>query len=165
MSLMPGSAYTDLGYYIINKLHHVDDSVGNKTRKAFLYLAAFPLLDAMVSSFTVLPPSLIKHGQFSPPDLAFFFFSYLKDRWSVCACVCGKACECVMYFCLQCQSSPPVLIWRTISMVVDPVGVHAVHSVSLPNGTVHRDILLQLTVILVLKLEQPDECKGKSSMT
>lgn len=42
-------AYTDLGYYIINKLHHVDESVGRKTRKAFLYLAAFPLLDAMVS--------------------------------------------------------------------------------------------------------------------
>lgn len=42
-------AYTDLGYYIINKLHHVDESVGHKTRKAFLYLAAFPLLDAMVS--------------------------------------------------------------------------------------------------------------------
>uniref|UniRef100_A0A674CD86 ANKH inorganic pyrophosphate transport regulator a n=1 Tax=Salmo trutta TaxID=8032 RepID=A0A674CD86_SALTR len=40
-------AHTDLGYYIINKLHHVDDSVGNKTRRAFLYLAAFPLLDAM----------------------------------------------------------------------------------------------------------------------
>ncbi|XP_028659628.1 progressive ankylosis protein homolog B [Erpetoichthys calabaricus] len=40
-------AYTDLGYYIINKLHHVDESVGNKTRKAFLYLAAFPLLDAL----------------------------------------------------------------------------------------------------------------------
>ncbi|XP_004081194.1 progressive ankylosis protein homolog [Oryzias latipes] len=40
-------AYTDLGYYIINKLHHVDDSVGRKTRRAFLYLAAFPLLDAM----------------------------------------------------------------------------------------------------------------------
>ncbi|XP_061569626.1 ANKH inorganic pyrophosphate transport regulator a [Cololabis saira] len=40
-------AYTDLGYYIINKLHHVDDIVGQKTRKAFLYLAAFPLLDAM----------------------------------------------------------------------------------------------------------------------
>ncbi|XP_056290470.1 ANKH inorganic pyrophosphate transport regulator a [Pseudoliparis swirei] len=40
-------AYTELGYYIINKLHHVDDSVGGKTRKAFLYLAAFPLLDAM----------------------------------------------------------------------------------------------------------------------
>ncbi|MCI4391432.1 hypothetical protein PGIGA_G00134260 [Pangasianodon gigas] len=40
-------AYTDLGYYIINKLHHVDESVGNKTRKAFLYLALFPLLDAM----------------------------------------------------------------------------------------------------------------------
>ncbi|KAI3355367.1 hypothetical protein L3Q82_018209, partial [Scortum barcoo] len=40
-------AYTDLGYYIINKLHHVDESVGHKTRKAFLYLAAFPLLDAM----------------------------------------------------------------------------------------------------------------------
>ncbi|XP_060756024.1 ANKH inorganic pyrophosphate transport regulator a isoform X2 [Neoarius graeffei] len=40
-------AYTDLGYYIINKLHHVDESVGNKTRKAFLYLAVFPLLDAM----------------------------------------------------------------------------------------------------------------------
>lgn len=45
----PTIAYTDLGYYIINKLHHVDDSVGHKTRKAFLYLAAFPLLDAMVS--------------------------------------------------------------------------------------------------------------------
>ncbi|KAF5901797.1 progressive ankylosis protein B, partial [Clarias magur] len=40
-------AYTDLGYYIINKLHHVDETVGNKTRKAFLYLALFPLLDAM----------------------------------------------------------------------------------------------------------------------
>ncbi|XP_052398001.1 progressive ankylosis protein homolog B isoform X3 [Carassius gibelio] len=40
-------AYTDLGYYIINKLHHVDDSVGNKTRRAFLYLAVFPLLDSM----------------------------------------------------------------------------------------------------------------------
>ncbi|XP_053467831.1 ANKH inorganic pyrophosphate transport regulator a [Ictalurus furcatus] len=40
-------AYTDLGYYVINKLHHVDESVGNKTRKAFLYLAVFPLLDAM----------------------------------------------------------------------------------------------------------------------
>lgn len=46
--LLP-SAYTDLGYYIINKLHHVNESVGHKTRKAFLYLAAFPLLDAMVS--------------------------------------------------------------------------------------------------------------------
>lgn len=43
------TAYTDLGYYIINKLHHVDESVGRKTRKAFLFLAAFPLLDAMVS--------------------------------------------------------------------------------------------------------------------
>ncbi|XP_039610813.1 progressive ankylosis protein homolog B [Polypterus senegalus] len=40
-------AYTDLGYYTINKLHHVNESVGNKTRKAFLYLAAFPLLDAL----------------------------------------------------------------------------------------------------------------------
>ncbi|XP_057179250.1 ANKH inorganic pyrophosphate transport regulator a isoform X2 [Triplophysa rosa] len=40
-------AYTDLGYYIINKLHHVDESVGNKTRRAFLYLAVFPILDAM----------------------------------------------------------------------------------------------------------------------
>ncbi|KAL7840567.1 hypothetical protein AOLI_G00258900 [Acnodon oligacanthus] len=40
-------AYTDLGYYIINKLHHVDESVGSKTRKAFLYLAVFPLLDSM----------------------------------------------------------------------------------------------------------------------
>ncbi|XP_053343547.1 ANKH inorganic pyrophosphate transport regulator a [Clarias gariepinus] len=40
-------AYTDLGFYIINKLHHVDESVGSKTRKAFLYLAVFPLLDAM----------------------------------------------------------------------------------------------------------------------
>lgn len=46
---LPLEAYTDLGYYIINKLHHVDESVGQKTRKAFLYLAAFPLLDAMVS--------------------------------------------------------------------------------------------------------------------
>ena len=27
----------------------MDDSVGNKTRRAFLYLAAFPLLDAMVN--------------------------------------------------------------------------------------------------------------------
>uniref|UniRef100_A0A3B5Q769 ANKH inorganic pyrophosphate transport regulator a n=1 Tax=Xiphophorus maculatus TaxID=8083 RepID=A0A3B5Q769_XIPMA len=44
-------AYTDLGYYIINKLHQVDESVGRKTRKAFLYLAAFPLLDAMVILF------------------------------------------------------------------------------------------------------------------
>lgn len=43
------AAYSDLGYYIINKLHHVDDSVGSKTRKAFLYLAAFPFMDAMVS--------------------------------------------------------------------------------------------------------------------
>uniref|UniRef100_A0AAR2LT77 ANKH inorganic pyrophosphate transport regulator a n=1 Tax=Pygocentrus nattereri TaxID=42514 RepID=A0AAR2LT77_PYGNA len=40
-------AYTDLGYYVINKLHHVDESVGGKTRKAFLYLAVFPLLDSM----------------------------------------------------------------------------------------------------------------------
>uniref|UniRef100_A0A4W5P2K1 ANKH inorganic pyrophosphate transport regulator a n=1 Tax=Hucho hucho TaxID=62062 RepID=A0A4W5P2K1_9TELE len=40
-------AQTDLGYYIINKLHHVDDSVGSKTRRAFLYLATFPLLDSM----------------------------------------------------------------------------------------------------------------------
>lgn len=47
--LFSPAAYTDLGYYIINKLHHVDESVGHKTRKAFLYLAAFPLLDAMVS--------------------------------------------------------------------------------------------------------------------
>uniref|UniRef100_A0A4W5P2M9 ANKH inorganic pyrophosphate transport regulator a n=1 Tax=Hucho hucho TaxID=62062 RepID=A0A4W5P2M9_9TELE len=37
-------AQTDLGYYIINKLHHVDDSVGSKTRRAFLYLATFPLI-------------------------------------------------------------------------------------------------------------------------
>ena len=43
------AAYSDLGYYIINKLHHVDESVGNKTRRAFLYLAAFPFMDAMVS--------------------------------------------------------------------------------------------------------------------
>ncbi|XP_076147068.1 progressive ankylosis protein homolog [Alosa pseudoharengus] len=40
-------AYTDLGYYIINKLHNVDESVGNKTRRAFLYLSLFPVLDAM----------------------------------------------------------------------------------------------------------------------
>lgn len=43
------AAYSDLGYYIINKLHHVDESVGSKTRRAFLYLAAFPFMDAMVS--------------------------------------------------------------------------------------------------------------------
>lgn len=43
------TAYSDLGYYIINKLHHVDESVGSKTRRAFLYLAAFPFMDAMVS--------------------------------------------------------------------------------------------------------------------
>ncbi|KAL6044843.1 hypothetical protein STEG23_017014 [Scotinomys teguina] len=41
-------AYSDLGYYIINKLHHVDESVGSKTRRAFLYLAAFPFMDAML---------------------------------------------------------------------------------------------------------------------
>ncbi|KAL2085616.1 hypothetical protein ACEWY4_018936 [Coilia grayii] len=40
-------AHTDLGYYIINKLHHVDESVGNKTRRAFFYLSLFPVLDAM----------------------------------------------------------------------------------------------------------------------
>ncbi|XP_043921152.1 progressive ankylosis protein homolog [Protopterus annectens] len=40
-------AYSEMGYYIINKLHHVDESVGTKTRRAFLYLAAFPLMDAM----------------------------------------------------------------------------------------------------------------------
>ncbi|XP_028831169.1 progressive ankylosis protein homolog B isoform X4 [Denticeps clupeoides] len=51
-------AYTDLGYYIINKLHHVDDSVGNKTRRAFLYLAAFPLLDAMAWTHAGI---LLKH--------------------------------------------------------------------------------------------------------
>ncbi|KAG9355903.1 hypothetical protein JZ751_000747 [Albula glossodonta] len=51
-------AYTDLGYYIINKLHHVDESVGNKTRKAFLYLAAFPLLDAMAWTHAGI---LLKH--------------------------------------------------------------------------------------------------------
>ncbi|KAG9341617.1 hypothetical protein JZ751_019134 [Albula glossodonta] len=51
-------SYTDLGYYIINKLHHVDDSVGNKTRKAFLYLAAFPLLDAMAWTHAGI---LLKH--------------------------------------------------------------------------------------------------------
>lgn len=45
----PSAAYSDLGYYIINKLHHVDESVGSKTRRAFLYLAAFPFMDAMVS--------------------------------------------------------------------------------------------------------------------
>ncbi|XP_036378651.1 progressive ankylosis protein homolog B-like [Megalops cyprinoides] len=51
-------AYTDLGYYIINKLHHVDDSVGTKTRRAFLYLAAFPLLDAMAWTHAGI---LLKH--------------------------------------------------------------------------------------------------------
>lgn len=45
------TAYSDLGYYIINKLHHVDESVGSKTRRAFLYLAAFPFMDAMVSAW------------------------------------------------------------------------------------------------------------------
>ncbi|KAF4024500.1 hypothetical protein G4228_016458 [Cervus hanglu yarkandensis] len=47
-------AYSDLGYYIINKLHHVDESVGNKTRRAFLYLAAFPFMDAMVVFVAIL---------------------------------------------------------------------------------------------------------------
>ncbi|XP_051969827.1 progressive ankylosis protein homolog B-like isoform X2 [Xyrauchen texanus] len=51
-------AYTDLGYYIINKLHHVDESVGNKTRKAFLYLAVFPILDAIAWIHTGI---LLKH--------------------------------------------------------------------------------------------------------
>ncbi|KAJ8418677.1 hypothetical protein AAFF_G00001760 [Aldrovandia affinis] len=51
-------AYTDLGYYIINKLHNVDDSVGNKTRKALLYLAAFPLLDAVAWAHAGI---LLKH--------------------------------------------------------------------------------------------------------
>uniref|UniRef100_A0A8C2HFD6 ANKH inorganic pyrophosphate transport regulator b n=1 Tax=Cyprinus carpio TaxID=7962 RepID=A0A8C2HFD6_CYPCA len=51
-------AYTNLGYYIINKLHHVDESVGSKTRKAFLYLAAFPLLDAMAWTHAGI---LLKH--------------------------------------------------------------------------------------------------------
>lgn len=35
-------------------MHHVDESVGSKTRKAFFYLAAFPLLDAMVSDIPSL---------------------------------------------------------------------------------------------------------------
>ncbi|XP_059801156.1 progressive ankylosis protein homolog B-like isoform X2 [Hypanus sabinus] len=47
-------AHTDLGYYIINKLHHVDDSVGSKTRKAFLYLAAFPMLDSLIVFVSIL---------------------------------------------------------------------------------------------------------------
>ncbi|XP_075682875.1 mineralization regulator ANKH [Rhinoderma darwinii] len=51
-------AYSDMGYYIINKLHHVDDSVGNKTRKAFLYLAAFPFMDAMAWTHAGI---LLKH--------------------------------------------------------------------------------------------------------
>uniref|UniRef100_A0AAY4BPB7 ANKH inorganic pyrophosphate transport regulator a n=1 Tax=Denticeps clupeoides TaxID=299321 RepID=A0AAY4BPB7_9TELE len=51
-------AYTDLGYYIINKLHYVDESVGMKTRRAFLYLAAFPLLDAMAWTHAGI---LLKH--------------------------------------------------------------------------------------------------------
>ncbi|XP_052473939.1 progressive ankylosis protein homolog B [Carassius gibelio] len=51
-------AYTNLGYYIINKLHHVDESVGSKTRKAFLYLAAFPLLDAVAWTHAGI---LLKH--------------------------------------------------------------------------------------------------------
>ncbi|XP_056600740.1 progressive ankylosis protein homolog B [Triplophysa dalaica] len=51
-------AYTELGYYIINKLHHVDESVGSKTRRAFFYLAAFPLLDAMAWTHAGI---LLKH--------------------------------------------------------------------------------------------------------
>ncbi|XP_069770342.1 progressive ankylosis protein homolog B-like isoform X2 [Narcine bancroftii] len=51
-------AHTDLGYYIINKLHHVDDSVGSKTRKAFLYLAAFPMLDSLAWTHAGI---LLKH--------------------------------------------------------------------------------------------------------
>ncbi|XP_078543716.1 mineralization regulator ANKH isoform X1 [Lissotriton helveticus] len=51
-------AYSELGYYIINKLHHVDESVGSKTRKAFLYLAAFPFMDAMAWTHAGI---LLKH--------------------------------------------------------------------------------------------------------
>ncbi|NXG08842.1 ANKH protein, partial [Sakesphorus luctuosus] len=51
-------AYSDLGYYIINKLHHVDESVGSKTRRAFLYLAAFPFMDAMAWTHAGI---LLKH--------------------------------------------------------------------------------------------------------
>lgn len=51
-------AYTDLGYYIINKLHGVDESVGSKTRKAFLFLAVFPLLDALAWTHAGI---LLKH--------------------------------------------------------------------------------------------------------
>ncbi|XP_039698694.1 mineralization regulator ANKH isoform X2 [Pteropus medius] len=53
-----GAAYSDLGYYIINKLHHVDESVGSKTRRAFLYLAAFPFMDAMAWTHAGI---LLKH--------------------------------------------------------------------------------------------------------
>ncbi|XP_010158913.1 PREDICTED: progressive ankylosis protein homolog, partial [Eurypyga helias] len=50
--------YSDLGYYIINKLHHVDESVGSKTRRAFIYLAAFPFMDAMAWTHAGI---LLKH--------------------------------------------------------------------------------------------------------
>ncbi|XP_032807388.1 mineralization regulator ANKH [Petromyzon marinus] len=51
-------AYTDMGYYIINRLHHVDGVVGTKTRQAFLYLAAFPLIDALAWTHAGI---LLKH--------------------------------------------------------------------------------------------------------
>uniref|UniRef100_UPI00358F4145 mineralization regulator ANKH isoform X2 n=1 Tax=Myxine glutinosa TaxID=7769 RepID=UPI00358F4145 len=41
------NASTALGYYIINRLHHVDGNVAKRTRLAFLYLAGYPLIDAV----------------------------------------------------------------------------------------------------------------------
>ncbi|XP_032818852.1 mineralization regulator ANKH-like isoform X1 [Petromyzon marinus] len=51
-------AFTDLGYYTIDRLHQVDEAVGRKTRQAFLYLAAYPLVDALAWTHVGI---LLKH--------------------------------------------------------------------------------------------------------
>uniref|UniRef100_A0A8C4QMB2 ANKH inorganic pyrophosphate transport regulator b n=1 Tax=Eptatretus burgeri TaxID=7764 RepID=A0A8C4QMB2_EPTBU len=40
-------ASTALGFYVINRLHQVDGIVAKRTRLAFLYLAGYPLIDAV----------------------------------------------------------------------------------------------------------------------
>lgn len=40
--------YSDLGYYIINKLYYVDELVGSKMRRVFLYFVVFFFMDVMV---------------------------------------------------------------------------------------------------------------------
>jgi len=83
----PYLAYTDLGYYIINKLHHVDESVGSKTRKAFLYLAAFPLLDAMVSDM----PSLEIFGR-----NVIMCSCFDRQIWLICLAQIGREYVCLI---------------------------------------------------------------------